>query len=187
MMSQGGTVAEMLASRKQRTYASAQALVKLQRYEAEKTEALKKCAKLKRELIAKRMQALARDSMMNFSGLAGEQYETICKVCYKALGKFHGLNLGATHEDVAGDVILLLLEESHVPAKSVQSLVYRLINRALRAYVSARTIRTVTWGEGKQHSTYSPIEVDLEFSGQVEKVSRGQSELVDRVWNAGKV
>jgi hypothetical protein len=110
------------------------------------------------------MGELDKKELLDFSSIILDQYDSIYKISTKAVSKLSNFNLGITPDDLCHDVITLLLSEEHEPAKTIGSLLYRLINRSLEQYIAKHLIIRYIWSEGKQTKQFIARYSDLEHN-----------------------
>jgi len=158
------SIADQLKSVKRRSIQTKEELIIAQRRMAEQQEAKVKCRELKRTLLNKRMKEQSMKELLDFSSIIEDQYDSIYKISCKACSKLSNFNLGITPDDLCHDVITLLLSEAHLPAKSIGSLLYRLINRSLEQYIAKHLIIRYLWAEGKQTKQFIARYSDLEHN-----------------------
>jgi len=161
------SIADQLKSIKKRSEQTKNDLLLAQRRMAEQQEAKVKCAELKRALLNKRMQQLAEENLLDFSSIIPDQYESIGRMCYKAMTRLSNFNLGITADDLKHDVIVLLLTQEHKPAKSIGSLLYRLINKSLEQYIAKHVIISHVWAQGKRERLYTSVYNNIEQVGAI--------------------
>lgn len=170
------SIADQLKSIKKRSLQTKEELIIAQRRISEQQEAKLKCQALKRTLLNKRMQELEKDNLLDFSSIILDQYESIGKMTARTITRYKDFNLGITSDDLRNDVIVLLLSEEHKPAKTIGSLLYRLINKSLEQYIAKHIIIQANWSEGKQVKTYTSREVQSELL--VSNATHGHTKLL---------